>query len=212
MKISAGELPRLNMYIGGEWVAPASGEYFETIDPFTAKPWALVARGGAADADHAVRVAHEAFTKGPWRRMHPSKRARIIHRFGELIEEHADALAEIEVRDNGRLLAEMRHQIRYIPNWYYYYAGLADKIEGAVHPCDKPALSFSRHEPLGVCVGIVPWNAPLFLFSLKAAPALAAGNVLVMKPAEHTSATALKLMELVEKAGFPPGVINVVTG
>ncbi len=205
-------LPKLDMYIGGEWVAPASGEYFETIDPFTAKPWALVARGDAADADRAVRAAHKAFAEGPWRRMHPSKRGRIIHRFGELIEQHADELAEIEVRDNGRLLAEMRHQIRYIPNWYYYYAGLADKIEGAVHPCDKPALSFSRHEPLGVCVGIVPWNAPLFLLSLKLPAALAAGNTVVLKPAEHTSATALKLMELVEKAGFPPGVINVVTG
>lgn len=212
MTAETAALPKLDMYIGGEWVAPASGEYFETVDPFTAKPWALVARGGAADADRAVRVAHKAFSEGPWRRMHSSKRGRIIHRLGELIEEHADALAEIEVRDNGRLLAEMRHQIRYIPNWYYYYAGLADKIEGAVHPCDKPALSFSRHEPLGVCVGIVPWNAPLFLLSLKAPAALAAGNTLVLKPAEHTSATALKLMELVEKAGFPPGVINVVTG
>lgn len=205
-------LPKLAMYIGGEWVAPASGEYLETIDPFTAKPWALVPRGNAEDADRAIQAAHNAFTNGPWRTMHPSLRGRVIQRFAELIEENADALAEIEVRDNGRLLAEMRHQIRYIPRWYHYYAGLADKIEGAVHPCDKNALSFSRHEPLGVCVGIVPWNAPLFLFSLKAAPALAAGCTLVMKPAEYTSATALKLMELVEKAGFPPGVINVVTG
>jgi acyl-CoA reductase-like NAD-dependent aldehyde dehydrogenase len=212
MNMSGAELPKLKMYIAGEWVEPASGEYFETVDPFTAKPWALVARGGEADADRAVRAAHKAFTQGPWRTMHPSERAKLIYRLGTLIEEHADALAEIEVRDNGRLLAEMRHQIRYIPKWFYYYAGLADKIEGTVHPCDKPALSFSRPEPLGVCVGIVPWNAPLLLFSLKAAPALAAGNTLVMKPAEHTSATALKLMELVEAAGFPPGVINVVTG
>lgn len=208
----AGELSKMKMYIGGEWVDPASGEYFETVDPFTAKPWALVPRGNSADADRAIRAADRAFREGPWRSMHPSDRGRLIHRLGSLIEEHADALAEIEVRDNGRLLAEMRHQIRYIPKWYYYYAGLADKIEGVVHPCDKPALSYSRPEPLGVCVGIVPWNAPLLLFSLKAAPALAAGNTIVMKPAEHTSATALKLMELVELAGFPPGVINVVTG
>ncbi|MET3792767.1 aldehyde dehydrogenase [Aquamicrobium terrae] len=206
------EMPKLKMYIGGEWVEPSSGEYFETIDPFTAKPWALVARGNAEDADRAIRVAHKAFKEGPWGRMHPSERAKLIHRLGVLMEENADTLADVEVRDNGRLLAEMQHQIRYLPKWYYYYAGLADKIEGVVHPCDKPALSFSRHEPLGVCVGIVPWNAPLLLFSLKAAPALAAGNTIVMKPAEHTSATALKLMELVEAAGFPPGVINVVTG
>jgi len=207
-----GELPRLDMYIGGEWVKPASGEYFETVNPFDAKPWARVARGNEQDADRAVRAAHEAFTRGEWRRMHPSGRGRLLHRLGDLMAEHADELAEIEVRDNGRLLAEMQHQIRYLPQWYYYYAGLADKIEGVVHPCDKPALSFSKPEPLGVCVGIVPWNAPLLLFSLKAAPALAAGNTIVMKPAEYTSATALKLMELVEAAGFPPGVINVVTG
>lgn len=212
MTSQAGALQKLKMYIDGAWVEPASGQYFETIDPFTARPWALVARGNAEDADRAVRAADQAFRHGPWRKMHPSERGKLIHRLGALIEQHADALAEIEVRDNGRLLAEMRHQIRYVPNWYYYYAGLADKIEGTVHPCDKPALSFSRPEPLGVCVAIVPWNAPLLLLSLKAAPALAAGNTLVLKPAEHTSATALKLMELVEAAGFPPGVVNVVTG
>lgn len=210
--MSTESLPKLSMYIDGQWVAPTSGEYLETVDPYTAKPWALVPRGNAEDADRAIQAAHRAFKEGPWGRMHPSARGRIISKFGDLIEANADALAEIEVRDNGRLLAEMRHQIRYIPRWYHYYAGLADKIEGAVHPCDKDALSFSRHEPLGVCVGIVPWNAPLFLFSLKAAPALAAGCTLVMKPAEYTSATALKLMELVDEAGFPPGVINVVTG
>ncbi|WP_323033601.1 aldehyde dehydrogenase [Paracoccus sp. (in: a-proteobacteria)] len=210
--MSTESLPKLSMYIDGQWVAPTSGEYLETVDPYTAKPWALVPRGNAEDADRAIQAAHRAFKEGPWGRMHPSARGRIISKFGDLIEANADALAEIEVRDNGRLLAEMRHQIRYIPRWYHYYAGLADKIEGAVHPCDKDALSFSRHEPLGVCVGIVPWNAPLFLFSLKAAPALAAGCTLVMKPAEYTSATALKLMELVDEAGFPPEVINVVTG
>ena len=210
--VDAGALPRLRMYVGGEWVEPASGTWLETVDPFTAKPWALIPRGNAEDADRAVRAAHAAFRTGPWGKMHPSKRARILFRLADLIEENADALAEIEVRDNGRLLAEMRHQIRYVPNWFRYYAGLADKIEGTVHPCDKPALSFSRPEPLGVCVAIVPWNAPLLLLTLKAAPALAAGNTLVIKPAEYTSATALKLMELVEQAGFPPGVVNVVTG
>jgi acyl-CoA reductase-like NAD-dependent aldehyde dehydrogenase len=206
------DLQRLQMYIAGEWVEPAEGGYFETIDPFTARPWAMVPRGTAADADRAVRAAHRAFKQGPWGKMHPSERARILHRFAALISEHADELAATEVRDNGRLLEEMRHQIRYVPNWYTYYAGLADKIEGVVHPCDKPALSFSRPEPLGVCVAIVPWNAPTLLLSLKAAPALAAGNTIVIKPAEHTSATALQLMNLVEAAGFPPGVINVVTG
>ncbi|KAB0267218.1 aldehyde dehydrogenase [Microvirga brassicacearum] len=212
MAIHDTQLQRLQMYINGEWVAPASGEYFETVDPFTAKPWALIPRGNAEDAERAVEAAHRAFKSGPWATMHASQRGKLLYKLGMLIEEHADELAEIEVRDNGRLLAEMRHQIRYIPNWFYYYAGLADKIEGAVHPCDKPALSFSRPEPLGVCVGIVPWNAPLLLLAFKVAPALAAGNTIVMKPAEHTSATAIKLMELVEKSGIPNGVINVVTG
>ncbi|MDG2260672.1 MAG: aldehyde dehydrogenase [Paracoccaceae bacterium] len=208
----AGGLTKLQMYIGGEWVAPAGGDYIETVNPFTAQPWALIPRGNAEDAERAILAADDAFRSGPWGKMHASDRGAIIHRLGTLIEQNAEELAEIEVRDNGRLLAEMRHQIAYVAKWYYYYAGLADKIEGTVHPCDKPALSYSRHEPLGVCVGIVPWNAPLLLFSLKAAPALAAGNTIVMKPAETTSATALKLMELVEEAGFPPGVINVVTG
>jgi aldehyde dehydrogenase (NAD+)/betaine-aldehyde dehydrogenase len=209
---TGAQLTKLRMYIDGEWVEPASGSYFETVDPFTAQPWALVPRGDAEDADRAVQAADRAFREGAWADMHPSNRGRLLHRLGVLIEEHADVLAELEVRDNGRLLAEMRHQIRYIPNWFYYYAGLTDKIEGSVHPCDKPALSFSRPEPLGVCVGIVPWNAPLLLMTFKLAPALAAGNTVVMKPAEHTSATALKAMELVEEAGFPKGVINVVTG
>ena len=109
MTSHAGELPRLDMYIGGEWVKPASGEYFETVDPFTAQPWAMVARGGAADADRAIQAAHKAFKEGPWGKMHPSERGKLIYRLGQLIEEHADALAEIEVRDNGRLLAEMQH-------------------------------------------------------------------------------------------------------
>src|SRR5690625_1003097 len=206
------ELERFKMYIDGEWVEPLSGEYFESVDPFTAQPWALIPRANSQDAERAVEAAHRAFTSGPWATMHPSERGKLLYRLGQLIEEHADELAEVEVRDNGRLLAEMQHQIRYIPNWFYYYAGLADKIEGTVHPCDKPALSYSRPEPLGVCVGIVPWNAPLLLFTFKVAPALAAGNTIVMKPSEHTSATALKLMQLVEKAGIPKGVLILSQG
>ncbi len=160
---------KLAMYINGEWVEPSSGQYIETIDPFTAKPWALVPRGNAEDADRAIQAAHNAFTKGPWRKLHPSERGRIIQRFADLIEQNADELAEIEVCDNGRLLAEMRHQIRYIPRWYHYYAGLADKIEGAVHPCDKsPELlaarttrRLRRHRSV---------ECATVLFSLKAAP------------------------------------------
>jgi len=205
-------LKRLSMYIDGERTPPASGEYFETFDPFTARPWALVPRGNRADAARAVEAAHKAFTHGPWRRLHGSERGKLLSRVGHLMQERAEQLAAVEVRDNGRLLSEMQHQIHYAANWFFYYAGLADKIEGSVHPCDKPAINFTRPEPLGVCVGIVPWNAPILLLTLKAAPALAAGNTLVIKPSEHTSSSALEFMTLFEEAGFPPGVINVVTG
>ncbi len=208
----SASLDKLSMFINGVPSAPASGEYFETFDPFTAQPWALVPRGTAEDADRAVQAAHRAFTEGDWPRLHPSKRGQLMHRLGQLIEENAEPLARMEVRDNGRLLAEMIHQIGYVPNWFYYYAGLADKIEGAFIPCDKPAFNFTKPEPLGVCVCIVPWNAPLLLMALKIAPALAAGNTVVLKPSEHTSAPALEVVKPFEAAGFPPGVMNVVTG
>ncbi len=133
------------MYINGEWVEPSSGQYIETIDPFTAKPWALVPRGNAEDADRAIQAAHNAFTKGPWRKLHPSERGRIIQRFADLIEQNADELAEIEVCDNGRLLAEMRHQIRYIPRWYHYYAGLRTRSKVRCIPAIKsPELLAAR--------------------------------------------------------------------
>jgi aldehyde dehydrogenase (NAD+)/betaine-aldehyde dehydrogenase len=203
---------KLSMYIDGEWVAPASGQYFETFNPFTAQPWGLVPRGNAEDADRAVRAAHRAFVGGDWPAMSASKRGKLIYRVAQLMEDNAERLAAIEVRDNGRLFLEMKHQIKYAANWFYYYAGLADKIEGIVHASDKPAFNFSRPEPLGVCVGISPWNAPLLLMSFKTAPALAAGNTVVLKPSEYTSATTLEMMRLFEEAGLPKGVVNVVTG
>ena len=153
-------LEKLDMYIDGGFVEPASGEYFESFDPYTARPWALVARGGAADADRAVEAAHRAFDSAEWRTMHPSQRGALMRRLAELVAENAQRLAELEVRDNGKLLSEMGAQLRYVPSIYHYYAGLADKIEGSVVHADKPAFTFTRHEPLGVCVGIIPWNSP----------------------------------------------------
>ena len=205
-------LQRLNMYIDGEFVEPASGEYFESFDPYTAKPWALVARGGAEDAGRAVKAAHRAFNSPEWRGMHPSQRGALMRRLADLVAENAQQLAELEVRDNGKLLGEMGAQLRYVPSIYHYYAGLADKIEGSVVHADKPAFTFTRHEPLGVCVGIIPWNSPLMLVAWKLGPALAAGNTVVLKPSEYTSASALEFVKLVERAGFPKGVVNVVTG
>ena len=205
-------LIRLRMYVDGEWIESASGEFFESFDPFTAKPWSLVPKGNAEDVDRAVQAAQRAFTSGDWPKMHASQRGALLRRVGDLIAENAERIAAIEVQDNGKLVSEMAGQLRYAPQWYYYYGGLADKIEGSVIPTDKAAFNYTRHEPLGVCAAITPWNSPVLLFSLKVAPALAAGNTLVIKPSEYTSASTLELMHLFEEAGIPRGVINVVTG
>lgn len=207
------ELKKYRMHIGGTWSEPASGEWFESFDPYTGKPWALIPKGNAEDAKRAVEAAQRAFSEGAWPRMTATARGALLRRLGDLIAERADELAATEVRDNGKLMAEMRAQLRYIPQWYYYYGGLADKIEGAVLPSDKPGIfNYTLYEPYGVVVAITPWNSPLMLVTWKIAPALAAGNTVIIKPSEYTSASLLELMELVEQAGFPPGVINVVTG
>ena len=200
------------MLIGGKWVDPASGEWFESVNPYTAKPWALVPRGSKADVDQAIAAAKCAF-HGEWRKMTASARGAMIHKFGELVAAEAPRLAEIESTDNGKLIAEMRGQLNYIPQWFYYYAGLADKIEGRVIPIDKPGVfNFTREEPLGVVAAITPWNSPLLLATWKLAPALAAGNTVVWKPSEFSSVSAFAFGELFEKAGFPPGVVNIITG
>jgi aldehyde dehydrogenase (NAD+) len=201
------------MFIGGEWVDAASREHFESDNPFTGKPWALIPKGNAQDADRAVRAAHKAFTSGEWPKLNATKRGALLRRLGDLIGEKAKFLAEVEVRDNGKLYAEMSAQTAYMAQWYYYYGGLADKIEGYVIPTDKPdMLNYTRYEPLGVVAAITPWNSPLLLTAWKLAPALAAGNTVVLKPSEFTSASVLEFMKLIEQAGFPPGVVNVVTG
>jgi len=206
-------LDRYKMFIGGDWVDAADGATFESFNPFTAKPWALIPRAAAADIDRAVEAAHKAFTSGEWPKLNPSQRGALLRRFADLLVERADHLAAVEVRDNGKLIAEMGAQCKYMPQWYYYYGGLADKIEGSVIPIDKPGhFNFTRWEPLGVCACITPWNSPLLLLAWKLAPLLAAGNTAVIKPSEFTSASTLELMKIVEEAGFPAGVINVVTG
>jgi aldehyde dehydrogenase (NAD+) len=201
------------MYVGGEWVDAGSGDCFESDNPYLGEPWALIPRGTAADADRAVRAAHAAFTAGEWPRLTASRRGALLRRLGDLISQRSNELAEIEVRDNGKLFAEMSAQTAYMAQWYHYYGGLADKVEGAVLPTDKPeTFNYTRYEPLGVVAAIIPWNSPLLLMAWKLAPALAAGNTVVVKPSEFTSASALEFMKLVEEAGFPPGVVNVVTG
>ncbi len=150
---------------------------------------------------------------GEWRKLTATARGALLHKLGDLVAAEAERLAEIESTDNGKLIAEMRGQLNYIPQWFYYYGGLADKIEGRVIPIDKPGVfNFTREEPLGVIAAITPWNSPLLLATWKLAPALAAGNTVVWKPSEFSSVSAFAFGELFEKAGFPPGVVNIVTG
>lgn len=206
-------MEKFKMYIDGQFVEASSGKWFDTYNPFTGKVWAQVAEGNANDVDRAVKAAHRAFSEGAWKEMTASQRGMLVHRLGDLIARDAKKLAEYEVMDNGKLIAEMLGQVNYVPQWYYYYGGLADKIEGAVIPLDKKGyFNFTRHEPLGVVAAITAWNSPLLLLAWKLAPALAAGCTVVIKPSEFTSVSTLEFVKLIKEAGFPDGVVNVVTG
>lgn len=206
-------MKKYQMYIGAEWRNPSSGEYIESQNPFTGQPWALIPRGTTEDASAAVTAAYAAYDRGAWPDMTPSARGALLRKLGDLIAREAEHLADVEVTDNGKLKAEMLGQMRYMPEWYYYFGGLADKVEGSTIPSDKPGMfNFTQYEPLGVVTIITPWNSPLLLASWKIAPALAAGNTVVVKPSEYTSASMLEFAKLVEEAGFPKGVFNVVTG
>lgn len=204
---------KYQLYIDGQWSDPAAGRWFETVNPYSGEAWAEIPRSDAADVDRAVLAAHRAFREGEWPRLTATRRGQMLRRFAGILTDNAEALARVEVRDNGKLYAEVLNQCRYLAEWFDYYGGLADKVEGVVPPIDKPnVLSYTRREPLGVCACITPWNSPLLLLAWKAAPALAAGNTLVIKPSEFTSASTLEFARLSREAGFPPGVINVVTG
>jgi aldehyde dehydrogenase (NAD+) len=206
-------MKRYSLYIDGREVAPHGQTWFDTHNPFTSEPWAQIAQGSAQDVDAAVQAAHRAFSAGPWSQLTATQRGALLRKVGDLIARDARRLAEIEVRDNGKLMAEMLGQLNYIPQWFYYFGGLADKIEGRVIPLDKKGyFNFTRREPLGVVAAITPWNSPLLLATWKIAPALAAGCTVVIKPSEFTSASTLEFAKLFEEAGFPPGVVNVVTG
>lgn len=211
--MTQNNLPKYQQFIHGKECPPASGEYIESFNPFTAKPWCLIPRGNEKDVDNAVQSAYDAFHTGEWSQLNPTQRGALLRKVGDLILQNADRLAQIEVTDNGKLINEMSAQLHYIPQWFYYYGGLADKIEGAVLPIDKSDIfNFTRYEPLGVVVAIVPWNSPLLITAWKIAPALAAGNTIVLKPSEYTSASAFEFVKLFEQAGFPPGVVNVISG
>ncbi|MGB3864266.1 MAG: aldehyde dehydrogenase [Xanthobacteraceae bacterium] len=205
-------MDKYQMLIGGKWGDPVQPEWFDSYNPFTGAPWARIPKAMPADVNRAVEAADAAF-RGEWRALSASARGKLIHRLGDVIAANADRLGEIETRDNGKLIAEMRAQLRYIPSWFHYFGGLADKLEGRVIPIDKPGVfNFTREEPLGVVAAITPWNSPLQLATWKLAPALAAGNTIVWKPSEHSSVSALEFGRLFEEAGFPPGVVNIICG
>jgi len=209
--MSGSELRHYGHWINGAYTPALSGEWFDTVNPYTGEAWAQIAKGNADDVDRAVAAAKAA--QGPWAAMTATARGKVLTRFAELIEQNSEALARTEVSDNGKLYAEMSSQTKYMAEWYRYYGGLADKVEGALIPSDKPTiLNYTRHEPLGVVAMITPWNSPLLLLSWKLPAALAAGNAVVIKPSEFTSASTLELMEIAKEAGVPDGLINVVTG
>ncbi|RKF16799.1 aldehyde dehydrogenase [Roseovarius spongiae] len=201
------------MLIDGAWCGASDGGTFDSVNPATGAVWARIPEATEADVDRAVRAAHDAFTKGDWARMTPSERGKCLRRLGDLLADKSEELGRTETIDSGKMLKETRWQAKYIAEFFHFYAGAADKISGDTLPIDKPEMFvFTRREPLGVVAAVVPWNSQLFLVAVKIGPALAAGNTVVLKASEHASAAMLDFGRLIEQAGFPPGVVNIVTG
>lgn len=198
-------------WIGGHDHDGASGLTFPSYNPTSGKVWGEFALGSAEDVSAAVESAQSAFEE--WREISATRRGRLMMRWGDAIAANAEKIGRIETSQNGKLLNEMVLQARIVPDWLYYYGGLADKIEGRVIPLDRTSvLNYTLREPLGVVGVIMPWNSPMFLTMMAVAPALAAGNVVVMKPSEVTSASMIEAVRLAEEVGIPSGVLNVVTG
>ena len=201
------------MLIDGNWVNASNGAMFESINPANGQVWSKVPEATESDVNEAVSAAHRAFTTGPWSKMTPTERGKCLRKLGDLLAEKSEPLGRTESDDTGKMLKETRWQAKYIAEFFHFYAGCADKISGETLPIDKPDLFvFTNREPLGVVAAIVPWNSQLFLVAVKVGPALAAGNTIVLKASEHASAAMLEFGELIEEAGFPPGVVNIVTG
>jgi aldehyde dehydrogenase (NAD+) len=205
-------LERFQMLIAGKAVDALSGRTFESQNPYTGEPWAVLPDGGPEDVDAAVAAARAAF-EGEWSQTTPYARAALLRRLADLITANAERLARLEVNDSGKLFREMIGQLNGLGSWYQYYAGVAATMEGRQIPTPNPNyLVYTRREPVGVVAAITPWNSPLLLMSWKLAPALAAGCTIVIKPSEHAPVSTLGFAELIDEAGFPPGVVNVVTG
>ncbi|MBC2637824.1 aldehyde dehydrogenase [Rhodococcus wratislaviensis] len=201
------------MYVDGHWVEADSGATYATVNPYTQEPWSTAPDATAADVDRAVAAARTALTTGPWSTATGAERARLLRRLADLLERDAAELGAVETTDNGKLLREMTGQMAYLPQWYRYYAGIAETLGGDTLPSDRPNFFiYTRREPVGVVGAILPWNSPLMLLAWKLAPALAAGCTLVVKPSDYTPASTLEFAQRIDEAGFPPGVFNVLTG
>ena len=201
------------LLINNEWVPSESGKTFSTFNPATGEELARISEADAADVDKAVRVARNAFERGPWRKTNASERGRLLNRLADLVEQNADQLATLETLDNGMPLSVARHvAVPLIVGHFRYFAGWADKNHGKTIPINGDYFCYTRHEPVGVVGQITPWNFPLLMYGMKLGPALSMGNTVVLKPAEQTPLTALRLGELIIEAGFPPGVVNILPG
>ena len=207
------EIKSYKMLVDGAWIGSSDGRNFDSVNPSTGEIWARMPEATEDDVDRAVRAAHLAFTEGPWAKMSPTERGRCLRRLGDLLADKSESLGTTETTDTGKLLKETRWQAKYISEFFHFYAGCADKINGETLPIDKPDMFvFTNREPLGVVAAVVPWNSQLFLSAVKIGPALAAGNTIVVKASEHASAAMLEFGELIEKTGIPPGVVNIITG
>ena len=206
------KLKQYKMFINGEWVDSESKKTFETLNPEHNEPWAVVPEASAKDVDNAVKAAQKAF-EGEWPKLLPRERAKYLRAIGSQLRENAEMLGEIETIDTGKLYRETKKQAVYIAEYYDYYAGLADKVEGTVLPIDKPNVqAITTRIPIGVIAAIIPWNSQMFLTATKVAPALAMGNTVVIKSSELAPAVLFEFAKLIEKTGIPKGVVNVITG
>ncbi len=205
--------PHYQLYIDGAWTEGSEGQTMASQNPATGQEWATFACASEADVDTAIRAARRALNDPSWRDLTQTQRGKLLYRLADLIEKHAVEIGEIETTDSGKLLTETASQSAYVGDYYRYYAGLADKIEGAVLPIDKPDMHvFTRRDPIGIVAAIVPWNAQMFLTATKLGPALAAGCTVVLKASEVAPAPMFEFARLIEEAGFPTGVVSIITG
>ena len=200
------------LYINSKFVDSSSKKTFQSIDPSTEQPWASIAEANTEDVNNSVEAAYNAF-HGEWSSILPNHRGKFLRAIGDQLKENAEMLGTIETRDTGKMFKETKFQANYIAEYYYYYAGLADKIEGSTLPIDKPDMQvFTTREPIGVIAAIVPWNSQQLLSAIKIAPALAMGNTIILKASEEAPTPLLELAKLIDKVGLPKGVVNIITG